>query len=303
VRRKIGYIGQGTGAGHYHDGRDELVLQGRAYGMGWRAARQRADELLAALQLETLAKRTAGTLSGGQRRRLDIAMGQVHAPPLLFLDEPSTGLDPQNRANLWDHVLGVRERFGTTLFLTTHYLDEADTMAERVMIIDQGRVIADDTPANLKSHLAGDRVTLTLADPADAGPTREAAEALAPLRAFELEIGRPLGPGAPVEGGAPRGGRSAEAGAGAGVGPGADGGVGATARLRVPGGAKVLPPLLRELDRRGVTIGSAEVARPTLDDVFLSLTGRSLREEGAVADPGADETDQADEASDREEAA
>ena len=253
VRRQIGYIGQGNGAGHYHQVRDELVVQGRAYGLGWRDAGRRADELLAALQLDAMAKRTAGTLSGGQRRRLDIAMGLVHAPRLLFLDEPSTGLDPQNRANLWEHVLGVRERFGTTLFLTTHYLDEADTMAERVMVIDHGRVIADDTPANLKADLAGDRVALVLGDPTDtdAAAVREVAERLGPLHAFEAD--------------------------------------GAAVHLRVPGGAELVPPLLRELDRRGVTVRSAEVARPTLDDVFLTLTGRSLRDEaeaGAAAPGG-----------------
>ncbi|HEY8528038.1 MAG TPA: ATP-binding cassette domain-containing protein [Acidimicrobiales bacterium] len=254
VRRQIGYIGQGNGAGHYHQVRDEVVLQGRAYGLGWRAAARRADELLDALQLGSLAMRTAGTLSGGQRRRLDIALGLVHAPRLLFLDEPSTGLDPQNRAHLWDHVLGVRERFGTTLFLTTHYLEEADTMAERVMVIDHGRVIADDTPARLKADLAGDRLVLALADPADAGPTREAAERLAPIHAFEAD--------------------------------------GATVHLRVPGGAEVVPPLLRELDHRGVVVRSAEVVRPTLDDVFLALTGRSLREESEAGapEPGAVES-------------
>jgi ABC-2 type transport system ATP-binding protein len=284
VRRRIGYIGQGHGAGHYHRVGDELVVQGRAYGLGWRAARLRADELLAALQLEPLASRTAGTLSGGQRRRLDIALGLVHAPPLLFLDEPSTGLDPQNRAHLWDHVLGVRRRFGTTLFLTTHYLDEADTMAERVMVIDHGRVIADDTPAALKADLAGDRITLGLPDPRDVATTREVAEALAQLHAFEIVT----------------------PGAGAGARTGADAGAGVRAgvavTLRLAGGTEVLPRLLRELDRRGVVVASAELTRPTLDDVFLALTGRSLREEGAVADDGGDEASDPS-ASDQEAAA
>jgi ABC-2 type transport system ATP-binding protein len=309
VRRRIGFIGQGNGAGYYHHVRDEVVLQGRAYGLRWRDARHRADELLEALQLTAMAKRGAGTLSGGapgrraaaggargrpprggaaapqtrpgphpppphpapppppllealqrttmatrgagtlsggQRRRLDIAMGLVHAPPLLFLDEPSTGLDPQNRANLWDHVLEVRERFGTTLFLTTHYLDEADTMAERVMIIDNGRVIADDTPAKLKAELAGDLVRITLADPADAGTARATAERLAELHHVTVD--------------------------------------GADLELRVPGGSEVLPGYLLQLDGDGVGVRSAEVARPTLDDVFLTLTGRSLRDEAETAD-------------------
>lgn len=246
VRRRLGYIGQGNGAGHYHHVRDEVVLQGRAYGMSWQDARRRADELLEALQLTAMAKRGAGTLSGGQRRRLDIAMGLVHAPRLLFLDEPSTGLDPQNRANLWEHVLGVRERFGTTLFLTTHYLEEADTMAERVMIIDHGRVIADDTPARLKADLAGDLVSVTVSEPSDTVAAREVADRLATRHEVTVE--------------------------------------GTHLHLRVPGGAEVLPDYLRRLDALGVVVRSAEVSRPTLDDVFLNLTGRSLREEAEAAD-------------------
>jgi len=245
VRRRIGYIGQGNGAGHYHHVRDEVVVQGRAYGLGWRDAGRRADELLEALQLTPMAKRTAGTLSGGQRRRLDIAMGLVHAPPLLFLDEPSTGLDPQNRANLWEHVLEVRERFGTTLFLTTHYLDEADTFAQRVLVIDHGRVIADDTPERLKADLAGDTIFLGLDTPDDAASVGDAAAGLPGLHEFVAD--------------------------------------GTEVRLRVPGGNRVLPEFLRALDQRAVRVRSAEVARPTLDDVFLALTGRSLREEVATA--------------------
>ncbi|MCK9247522.1 MAG: ATP-binding cassette domain-containing protein [Solirubrobacteraceae bacterium] len=146
VRRRIGYVGQGDGAGHSHRVRDELVTQGRAYGMSRAASDARADELLEALQLTELADRKASMLSGGQRRRLDVA--------LLFLDEPSTGLDPQSRANLWGHILRLRAETGMTIFLTTHYLDEADGMAERVMVMDTGRVIADDTAAGLKADLA-----------------------------------------------------------------------------------------------------------------------------------------------------
>lgn len=246
VRRRLGYIGQGNGAGHYHHVRDEVRLQGRAYGLSWRDAGRRADELLEALELTAMARRGAGTLSGGQRRRLDIAMGLVHAPSLLFLDEPSTGLDPQNRANLWEHVLDVRRRFGTTLFLTTHYLEEADTMAERVMIIDHGRVIADDTPARLKADLAGDQVHVTVAEPGDTAAARDVADRLATLHEVTVD--------------------------------------GAHLHLRVPGGAEVLPDYLRQLDARGITVRSAEVSRPTLDDVFLNLTGRSLREQAQAAD-------------------
>ncbi|MGE4426083.1 MAG: ABC transporter ATP-binding protein [Solirubrobacteraceae bacterium] len=154
VRRRIGYVGQGDGAGHSHRVRDELVTQGLAYGMSGSASDARADELLEALQLTELADRKTSMLSGGQRRRLDVALGIVHRPALLFLDEPSTGLDPQSRANLWGHILRLRAETGMTIFLTTHYLDEADSMAERVMVMDTGQVIADDTAVGLKADLS-----------------------------------------------------------------------------------------------------------------------------------------------------
>ena len=151
VRRQIGYVGQGNGAGHSQRVRDELSGQGVIYGLDRRAAKQRTEELLESLELKDLANRKVSDLSGGQRRRLDVAMGLVHAPNLLFLDEPSTGLDPQNRANLWDHILRMREQYSMTIVLTTHYLDEADSMAERVVVVDHGEVIADDTADSLKA--------------------------------------------------------------------------------------------------------------------------------------------------------
>src|SRR3954468_18114777 len=158
VRQRIGYIGQGNGAGHSQRGRDELVSQGRAYGMSVRDARRRAAELIDSLDLAEVADRTVAPLSGGQRRRLDIAMGLIHSPALLFLDEPSTGLDPQNRANLQEHILRLRAEHGTTIVLTTHYLDEADSMTERVIVVDHGRIIAHDPPARLKAEHVGDTI-------------------------------------------------------------------------------------------------------------------------------------------------
>jgi len=241
VRRRIGFIGQGNGAGHYQRVRDELVIQGYAYGLRRRDAHRRADALLATLHLDGMRNREASTLSGGQRRRLDIALGLVHRPPLLFLDEPSTGLDPQNRANLWDHVLEVRRQFGTTIFLTTHYLEEADSMAERVIIIDHGRVIADDTPEALKAGLAGDRIGVTLDAVADTARATELAKLVTGVGDITVD--------------------------------------GASVTLRAPGGTAVLPAYLRALDEAHLPVVTAEVARPTLDDVFLSLTGRSLRED------------------------
>jgi ABC-2 type transport system ATP-binding protein len=245
VRNRIGYIGQGNGAGHSQRGRDELVTQGRAYGLSRAVAKARADELIDSLDLGAVADRVVSSLSGGQRRRLDIAMGLIHAPALLFLDEPSTGLDPQNRANLQDHIRRLREDHGTTIVLTTHYLDEADHLAERVIVIDHGKLVADDTPTRLKAGHATDRITLTF-------DTVSQAASL---------IGHPaLGV---VAGGDIRH-------------------VGETLVIEHDGGAQLAPKLLRSLDEALVDVASVEVARPTLDDVFLNLTGRSLRENTAA---------------------
>lgn len=160
VRRQLGFVSQGNAAGHHFRVDDELLSQGHFHGLSTRDARSRARELLSTLDLENLATRTVSTLSGGQRRRLDIAMGLMNRPPVLFLDEPTTGMDPQNRVNLWDHIIRLRSEFGTTIVLTTHYLEEADNMAERVMIIDHGRIIADDTAEALKQQLGGDTITI-----------------------------------------------------------------------------------------------------------------------------------------------
>ena len=181
VRSRIGYIGQGDGAGHSFRLMDELVSQGKFYGMSSSDSLGRAKELIKTLDLTALEKRKVSTLSGGQRRRLDIAMGLMHSPRLLFLDEPSTGMDPHNRANLWDHINGLRERQETTIVLTTHYLEEADAYAERVLVIDHGEIIANDTANNLKATLAGDRIMITVA-----GSNALAASALVAERGREL---------------------------------------------------------------------------------------------------------------------
>ncbi len=160
--------GRAPAAAYAQRSRDELVSQGAFYGMSRQAAVKRADELIESLGMGGFATQTVQRLSGGQKRRLDIALGLMHAPTLLFLDEPSTGLDPQSRANLWDHILTLRAEHGTTVFLTTHYLEEADRYAERVMVMDRGRVIADDTAAGLKANLAGDLLTFGFASEAEA---------------------------------------------------------------------------------------------------------------------------------------
>jgi len=237
VRRRIGYIGQGNSAGHSQRVRDELLSQGAFYGLGRRESRARADELLGSLDLDALAHRQVLSLSGGQRRRLDIALGLIHRPELLFLDEPSTGLDPQSRANLWQHIVSLRNDVGTTIFLTTHYLDEADQLAERVLVMDHGTVIADDTAAALKRRLAGDSITLTFDSPADAAA------------AASQTGGEASGSEVLLTAGAAR------------------------------GGAQAVPHLVRSLDAAGLTLTGVSHHEPTLDDVFLNLTGRSLREE------------------------
>ncbi|GAB3213810.1 ATP-binding cassette domain-containing protein [Marinactinospora thermotolerans] len=240
VRSRIGYVGQRNAAGEEQRVHDELVLHGLWYGLSGSAARRRADEVVELLDLGEVAGRKPGTLSGGQRRRLDIAFGMVHHPPLLFLDEPSTGLDPQSRADVWRHVLRLRRERGTTIVLTTHYLDEADDMAERVIVIDHGRVIADGTAERLKDDLAGDRITVTLSDPEQGA--RAAGIAARIEGTGEVEID------------------------------------GSDIRVRVPRADRALPRHLRELEAAGIEVSAARGHRPTLDDVFLALTGRSLEE-------------------------
>lgn len=240
VRARIGYVGQLNSGSFSQRARDELLSQGAFYGMPRAATVARADELIESLDLSGFATRTVQQLSGGQKRRLDIALGLMHAPPLLFLDEPSTGLDPQSRANLWQHILDLRTRFGTTVFLTTHYLEEADRYAERVMVMDQGRVIADDTAARLKAELAGDVLTLGFGSVDDAD---RAAPLVARLSGREVQ-------------------RDAAA----------------ELVVTAPEGAALLPQAVRELDAAGITVNRATGVPPTLDDVFLSLTGRTLRD-------------------------
>jgi ABC-2 type transport system ATP-binding protein len=238
VRRAIGFVGQGNGAGHRQLGRDELVSQGRAHGLSRAEAHRRAAELVEDLGLEAVADRKVSSLSGGQRRRLDIAMGLVHLPRVLFLDEPSTGLDPQNRINLQGLIQRLHAESGSTVVLTTHYLEEADALAGRVIVVDHGRMIADDTAARLKSGL-GDLVRLGFASPAD---TARAAARLERVPASRVEV--------------------------------AD----CSVDLRVRDGSALVGELLADLAADGVRPARVEVARPTLDDVFLDLTGRSLRE-------------------------
>jgi ABC-2 type transport system ATP-binding protein len=168
VRRRIGYVAQGGCTEPSARVGEELVDQGRLYGMPARAAAARGAELLGQLDLEGVWERRTQTLSGGQRRRLDIAMGLIHSPGLVFLDEPTSGLDPPARANLWQHVRRLRDRRGATVFLTTHYLEEADALRDRVLVIDHGDIVAEGAPEELKRRISGDTVELIFADDAAA---------------------------------------------------------------------------------------------------------------------------------------
>jgi ABC-2 type transport system ATP-binding protein len=240
VRRKIGYVSQAGSTSPEAVVGDEIISHAQLYGIDRATAATRGKDLLAALDLSDVWARTCGSLSGGQRRRLDIVMGLIHQPALVFLDEPSTGLDPQSRANLWTHIRSLRDRLGTTVFLTTHYMDEADSLSDRILIIDAGTIVAEGTPAELKKRVSGDAITLTLRNEADAGRSAEIAKTL----------------------------DSADK-------PTVDANV---VRLHVPDGARALPVLLAALTKDGIDAIGVDVNRPTLNDVFLTLTGRSLRD-------------------------
>jgi ABC-2 type transport system ATP-binding protein len=238
VRRQAGYVAQGGGTAHEVTAREELVMQARMYGIGKAEAQKRAAEALDAFQLTEYADRRCRTYSGGQRRRVDIALGVIHRPKVVFLDEPTVGLDPQSRARLWDEIRRLRAD-GMTVFLTTHYLDEADALCDRIAIIDHGEIVAEGTPNELKREVTGDVVTVGLN-----GSSAQAVELLG-SRPYvrKLEVRR-------------------------------DGGL----RLNVEDGATAIPQILRALDSSGIEVGQMELHRPSLDDVFLTKTGRSLRE-------------------------
>jgi ABC-2 type transport system ATP-binding protein len=250
VRSRIGYVSQLGGADELATGRENLILQGRLYGASRAQAVLRAQALAELLGLTEFAGRLVTTYSGGQRRRLDIALGIVHEPAVLFLDEPTTGLDPQSRASLRDRIGALRER-GTTVFLTTHDLEEADVLCDRLMIMDHGQIVAQGTPRALKQQVAGDAIVISLRQDGHG-----AARAAAVLREQPYV-------------------REAAAG---------DGQV----RLYVDDGGAALPQLIRLLDSGGIAVRSISMSEPTLDDVFLRQTGRSLRDQSAGDTTGRD---------------
>jgi ABC-2 type transport system ATP-binding protein len=237
VRERIGYVGQRNGSDPGVTARRELEFQARLYGASAAEARKRTGEILTTLELESCADRPASTYSGGQRRRLDIGIGLIHGPQLVFLDEPTTGLDPQGRARMWNEVRRLQAS-GMTVFLTTHYLEEADALCDRLAIIDHGRIVSEGTPQQLKHDIAGDVITLGVA--ADEQRALELLQAEPYVRRGSIESG--------------------------------------TLRLYVDQGERAMPAVLRLLDSQGFDLKTIALSRPSLDDVFLQQTGHSLRE-------------------------
>jgi ABC-2 type transport system ATP-binding protein len=237
VRRSIGVVGQKPGLDPDATGRENLEMQAEIYGLRGAARRRRADELLGRLGLAEAAGRLAKTYSGGMQRRLDVALGLVHEPKVLFLDEPTTGLDPEARADLWREIERLAGEEEMTILLTTHYLEEADRLASRLVIVDHGRIVAQGSPEELKSELRGDTVQVELTD-ASTGDAVGAVQRLAGVSELTVD-GRLL-------------------------------------RARVDNGAAAIPSVISALERGGLRVASATISRPSLDDVYLRHAGRSF---------------------------
>jgi ABC-2 type transport system ATP-binding protein len=255
VRRSIGVVAQRSGSDPMATGRENLILQGRLYGMGG-SARARADELLARFDLTEAAGRLVKTYSGGMQRRLDVALGLMHRPQVLFLDEPTTGLDPEARAALWQEIGRLAGQEGMTVLLTTHYLEEADRLARGLAIVDHGRVVAEGTPDELKGELHGDAVHLELAREADAATAHRVLAGLPAVREVQ--------------------------------------GAGREVSARSDDGAAAVPGILAALARAGAPAASVTVARPSLDDVYLRHTGRRYTETATDAGEPAKDLEGAD---------
>ncbi len=240
VRRTIGYVPQDSGVDQFGTGRENLMLQGRVQGMSGRDLRARVDELLGLVGIADAADRIVKNYSGGMRRRLDIALGLVHRPRVLFLDEPTTGLDPEARVGMWDEVSRLARAESLTILLTTHYLEEADELADRLAIVSQGRIVVDGTPTELKARLAGDAVHVELRN----GAVEAAQQVLTGVGATPEQVldGR-------------------------------------TVVARVEHGGRALPSVLSALDGAGIAVESVSVSRPSLDDVYLHFTGRDFASE------------------------
>jgi len=241
VRRLIGVVGQKSAVDLEATTAENLTLQGQLYGLSGGELRRRVSGLLERFNLAEAHKRIARTLSGGMQRKLDVAMGLVHRPQVLFLDEPTTGLDPEARADMWREIARLAREDGLIVLLTTHYLEEADHLAQRVAIIDHGQIVIDGAPDELKAELRGDAIQVELADATPEATIRAALGGLdSALREVVIE-GRSL-------------------------------------RARVDSGASALPAVLAALDAASMRVSTATVARPSLDDVYLRHTGRAYAE-------------------------
>ena len=245
VRQRIGFVAQSSGTYDRSTARRDLVHQARMYGVAKSAAKGLAVAAIETFQLDDFADRRVGTYSGGQRRRLDVALGVIHSPQVIFLDEPTAGLDPQSRARMWQEVRRLRDQ-GMTIFLTTHYLDEADALCDRISIIDAGLIVAEGTPSDLKREISGDVIIVDLAAPDTAG---------APEPTVMLEGSKILAEQPYVH--------SCET-------------IEHTLRLYVDSAATAIPQVMRVLSNKGIEPGAIEARRPSLDDVFLAKTGRTL---------------------------
>jgi ABC-2 type transport system ATP-binding protein len=245
VRQRIGFVAQASGTYDQSTARRDLVHQARMYGSPKSTATSLAEASIKAFQLDEFADRRISTYSGGQRRRLDVALGVIHSPQVIFLDEPTAGLDPQSRARMWQEVRRLRGD-GMTIFLTTHYLDEADALCDRISIIDAGLIVAEGTPSDLKREISGDVIIVDLAAPDTAG---------APEPAVMLDASKVLTEQSYVH--------SCET-------------IDHTLRLYVDSAATAIPQVMRALSNKGIEPGAIESRRPSLDDVFLAKTGRTL---------------------------
>ena len=251
VRRSIGFAMQEVGLDDLATGRNFLQLQGVLYGLSRREARRRADELLELVGLTHVAGQRVGTYSGGMRRRIDLVGALMHDPDILFLDEPTVGLDPQSRIAMWEHLDDLNKK-GTTILLTTQVMEEADRLCRNIAIIDHGQIVASGSPESLKSEVGGDVVQIVL-NGSDDGPDdalNEKAEGLVRRQRYVDAVNR------------------------------ADGGIAIT----VKNGSAAVPELVSLLHDNRVPVASLTVARPTLDDVFLKHTGRTIRAEEATGD-------------------
>jgi ABC-2 type transport system ATP-binding protein len=245
VRRSIGVVAQRSGIDIDLTGRENVILQGRLQGMRGRELGRRTDQLLEEFGLTEAANRVARTYSGGMQRRLDIAIGLVHRPKVLFLDEPTTGLDPEVRAAMWAEISRLEREEGLTILLTTHYLEEADRLASQLAIVDRGRVVAEGAPEELKARLEGDAVQVELDGVAANGSVQAALSQVSGLREVSLD--------------------------------------GQTLRARAQDGARAVPAVLAALDAHMIPVASVTVARPSLDDVYLRFAGRSFAAADAEA--------------------